>query len=140
MSRDVNVNDPDSWDDQDKLYLSQRLDLVPEEHRDTLVTKQRPVLVTPGINPQMEKLTQFVRDTYPDRGAEDPVDVVISELGGDPNPEDDAGDDYDKWTVGELSKEAKVRDGLVAPTGDNAKKKQPWIDALRDWDRQHPTV
>lgn len=137
MSRDIDYQDPESWTEADKVYLSQRMDKVPEEHRGLLTPAGSPRLVTPDVNPQMVKLTQFVRDNYPDRGEEDPVDVVISELGGDPTSAD--ADDYDKWTVGELKTEAETREGLVAPTGD-IKKKAPWIAALREWDAQHPVV
>lgn len=75
-------------------------------------------------------------DAAPDSGP-DPSTVTMQQaagLGGTPD------DDYETWSVAELAKEGKVRKGLVAPTGDDAKRKTPWIDALRDWDQRNPAV
>jgi hypothetical protein len=79
-------------------------------------------------------------EQYPDLAPEtgpDPSTVTLAQaagVGGTPD------DDYQTWSVAELAKEGKNRQGLVAPTGDDAKKKTPWIDALRYWDQQHPAV
>lgn len=71
-------------------------------------------------------------ETGPDPSVINPAASVSA--GGTPD------DDYETWSVAELAKEGKNRDGLVAPTGEQAKRKTPWIDALREWDRQHPVV
>jgi hypothetical protein len=141
MSRQIDVNDPSSWDDDDRAYLAQRMDTVPAEHRaDLEKSKYAPsakVAVVEGSNPQMMKLTDFVRRNYPDRSNEDPVDVVISELGG--GAEEDEEDDYDQWKVSELEAEARKRNMTEdeMPKGNDARQRQPWIDALRRWDAQH---
>lgn len=140
MSREVNINDPDSWDDNDRAWLAQRVDMVPADLRHLLTPPTSAVGVVAGINPQMEKLVRFVRENFPERAGEDPVDVVISELGGDVDEEpEESGDDYDQWRVNELEGEAKKRqiDPATFPTGNAARTKQPWIDLLRGWDAEH---
>lgn len=138
MSREVDIRDPESWTDDDREWLAQRVDTVPAEHRHLLSPPTAAVGVVPGVNPQMEKLTRFVADNFPERAGEDPVDVVISELGGDvEEPVEEETDDYDQWKLDELRAEAAKRPGVANPTGADAGRKQSWIDALRAWDAEH---
>lgn len=77
-------------------------------------------------------------EQYPDVAPEvgpDPSTVTLSEAA---TPVTTTTDDYDTWTLPELKKEANDRDGVTKPTGDQAKSKYAWIDALRAWDAQHP--
>jgi len=141
MSREIDVNDPDSWDDTDKEYLRERIDTVPMQHRSALSVEMPMAPQAVVEDPSITRLRNYVRINFPERAGEDPVTVVIDELGGDEveAPEDD-GDDYDKWTIAELSAEAKKRqmtEGEV-PAGNDAKRKQPWVDSLRRWDAAHP--
>jgi hypothetical protein len=80
-------------------------------------------------------------EQYPDaaptlHGGDPSVISVMDtpQAGGTPD------DDYQTWTVAELAKEGKARKGLVMPTGEDTKRKTPWIDALRDWDRRNPAT
>jgi len=79
-------------------------------------------------------------EQYPDVAPETGPDPSVVTLDAAAAGATVAEDDYDTWNLDELKKEAKDRDGLVAPTGNQAKSKYAWIDALREWDRQHPVV
>jgi hypothetical protein len=142
MSREIDFNNPESWSDADRAYLADRVESVPVEHRH-LVMPEQPTMapMATAEDPRMVRLTDFVRRNYPDRAGEDPITVVMDLLGDSGTGADDADetDDYDEWTVADLTKEANNRDGLTAPTGADARRKQPWIDALRAWDAEHPS-
>jgi hypothetical protein len=139
MSREIDVNDPGSWDEDDKEYLRNRPEMVPTEHREHL---RIPETMAPpaalGESAAMARLRAYVEKEYPDRAGEDPVEVVIDLLGGE-TVDDDEGDDYDNWKVAELAAEAQKRQMTDAelPSGADRQRKQPWIDALRKWDTEH---
>lgn len=132
MSREIDVNDPDSWDDSDREYLRERIDTVPAQHRAVLMEDQTPPVPPAAVaeHPGIARLSEFVRMNFPERAGEDPVSVVIDELGGE-EVEEDEGDDYDTWKLAELQSEANKR-GLTVQADGN--KKAPWIDALRQHD------
>ena len=137
MSREIDVKDPSSWDDDDRTYLAERIDTVPVEHRaDLMKTQQMTEPVAPPAvaeHPGITRLQNYVRINFPERSTEDPVQVVIDELGGDEieSAPDDEGDDYDEWKVAELEAEA-IKRGLTVQRDGN--KKAPFINALRDYD------
>ena len=134
MSRQIDVNDPASWDEDDKTYLRERVDIVPAEHREHLrVPDPVPLAVQTGEAPEVTRLAMFIRENFPERAGENPVDVaieLITETFDVSEPEDE-GDNYEQWTVAELSTEFVSRNLADPPTGNDAKKKAPWIDRLR---------
>lgn len=142
MSREINVNDPDSWDDDDKAYLRERPEMVPAEHREALSVPQAFAPSATVENPSVARLRNYVRLNFPDRAGEDPVDVVIDELGGSEVVTEEEGDDYDSWKISELRAEAEKRQMTEAevPQGDDARKKSAWVGALRDWDGRNPAA
>lgn len=132
LSREIDVNKPDSWDDDDKAYLRDRVDMVPAEHRQYL---DMPRVIAPEAtaqSPDVVKLTTWLRDNYPEEmGSGEPaVDVAIRLLSDDGSEDVLPDDDYDNWKVPELRNEAANRgiDGASSMT------KQQAIDALRKWD------
>lgn len=138
MSRQINLNDPDSWDEDDKTYLRDRIDMVPAEHREHLVVPAAPMAPAPEAeSSEVARLRDFLMENYPDdmtaAEGESPVGVAIRLL----SPEEDSGaapedadetDDYDDWKVAELRAEYDKR-GL---SGESASmRKQELVDALR---------
>lgn len=112
MARDVNYNDPDSWDDDDRVWLRDRLERVPEEHRHLLVDKPVFAPSATAESPEMERLRLFLEREYPDEMAAEgqtPVGLVIELLGAD--TAEDSGDDpgYENWKSAELMAEIDKR-------------------------------
>lgn len=117
MARNVNVNDPKSWDDDDKLWLKDRLERVPEQYRHLLAD---PAPFAPSLHaesPEMERLRLFLEANFPDDMAaegETPVGLTIRLLedyaGVDEDAEsDDKDPGYEKWPATELTAEIAKR-------------------------------
>ncbi len=143
MAREVDFKNPESWNDEDLDYLRERVDRVPAEHRHLLDVKPDVAPSSEAMHPAMARLDQFVRENWPERAGEDPVDVVIDLLTESYEVEDDdntdqPSDKYDSMKISELRAEAMRRvPEAQLYEGDNANAKQPWIDALRRWDREN---
>jgi len=150
VSRQINVNDPDSWSDEDRLYLRDRLESVPPQHRHVLAT---PTASPPGEAETVEiaRLRVFLENNYPeDMAAMDqgdtPVGVAIRLLTTDDTTDPDtltsAGDDYDTWNVADLRVEAdsRRRENPEAniPADVSKTKKADVIAILRDYDAKYP--
>lgn len=118
MSRQINLNDPDSWSDEDRVYLRDRVDTVPAEHRPLLVESvpASPVQTfddVTGAALSISALTAFVQKWYPDEpGA--PVEVVMRLLTDRDGLVDEEADDYDEWKAAELKGEMEKR-GIEVP-------------------------
>ena len=139
MSRQIDVNSPESWDDDDRAYLMERLETVPEEHR-ALLAGDLPAVAPLAEAPQNAefRLAEFLRKHYPSEvnDAESPTDTAIRLLAADPEVSDPDADDYESWKVDELRTEAGSRTPPVdVPSG---ARKPELIAALRKWDSEHP--
>jgi hypothetical protein len=136
LSREIDVNKPDSWSDDDKAYLRDRVDTVPVEHRQYLDIPRAVAPEPTALSPDVVKLTTWLRDNYPEEmGSGEPaVDVAIRLLSDSDEQPPEPDDDYDNWKVNELRAEAANRqiDGASSMT------KQQAIDGLRKWDAEHP--
>jgi hypothetical protein len=145
LSREVNFNDPDSWTDEDREYLRQRVDLVPEQHRASLITPVLPPAQA-AESTEIARLRAFLERNYPDEmnvEGDTPVGVAIRLLSDDDEVvEEETGDDYDSWNVAELRAEVASRRTANADAGlpgDESKlKKADAIAALRDYDGKYP--
>lgn len=143
MSREIDYNDPDSWTDDDRAYLAERVESVPEQYRHLVLPEQPPFAPQAvGQDPRMLRMIEFIQRNHPERAGEDPIAVAIDLMGGetaDDESDDDMTDNYDQWKVKELSDEADRREPKVTlPEGANPREKAPWIAALREWDRTYP--
>lgn len=138
MSRQINLNDPDSWDEDDKTYLRDRIDMVPAEHRGKLVDPAAPLAPAQEAESlEVARLRDFLMENYPDdmtaAEGESPVGVAIRLLSSEDElvpseAPDEAEDDYDDWKVAELRAEYDKR-GLAGESA--SMRKQELVDALR---------
>jgi hypothetical protein len=118
MARDVNFNDPSSWDDDDKVWLSQRIDRVPAEHRH-LLKDPAPAFAPEAVgeSPELARLRSFLEDNFPEDWAEGetPVGLAIRLLTENTEAEETVDEltpeapDYDKWKAAELVAEIETR-------------------------------
>jgi hypothetical protein len=139
MSRQIDFNDPSSWDDDDKAYLRDRVELVPVEHREHLIDRPPIAPASAAESPDIDRLRAFLVSNFPEEmsaaGAE-PVGVAIQLLTEEyettsPDEESDADDTYDSWKVPELKDEVTKRQNAgedITPASD---KKADLIAALR---------
>jgi hypothetical protein len=133
MSREINVKDPDSWNDDDLEYLRQRPHLVGEEHRDRL----NPVVTLPPASEaestEIARLRAFLETAFPEEigvDGETPVGCAIRLLSEDVPDEND---EYDSMKVAELRDEVRSRQANGRLTDVDASKvtKADAITALR---------
>lgn len=140
MSREVNVNDPASWSDEDKAYLADRVESVPPENRRYLD------LDVPAVSPMAEAppsevahLAAWLADNYPNEvsDTESPVDTAIRLLSRTDGVAEstDHDDEYDNWKLSELRTEAGNRSGMSDVSKAN---RAQTIAELRKWDAEHP--
>jgi hypothetical protein len=116
MAREVNYNDPDSWNEDDKTWLKDRIDRVPPEHRSLLVN---PVVFAPSAtaeSTEMERLRLFLERQFPEDMAaegETAVGLAIRLLtdyaGVDEDSEELEDPGYEKWKAAEISAEIERR-------------------------------
>lgn len=143
MARNVDFNKPETWDDDDRRWLRDRIDRVPAEHRHVLREDAPPVQFAPqptGESPEMARLRAFLEHNFAEDWAEGdtPVGLAIRMLtentdAEEPTPEDvaPASPDYSRWKAAELVSEIEKRrgDGRDIP-GDKFTKAEA-ADALR---------
>lgn len=141
MSRQIDYNDPSSWDEDDKTYLRDRLDLVPVEHRSELNVQTPLAPAAAAESPDIDRLRAFLVANFPEEmsaaGAE-PVGVAMKLLSdeyetttSDESDDEEPDDTYDSWKVAELNNEIDARrtnGETITPTSD---KKADLIAALR---------
>lgn len=137
MSRQVNLNDPDSWTDDDREYLRER-----GYDHPSLKVDAAPVFApaAEAQSTEVQRLKDFLETHFPKElgvEGETPVATAIRLLGNAEGYEDDApADEYPEWKVKELREEASTRSGF---SGDPEKMNKPQlIEALRAWDAEHP--
>jgi hypothetical protein len=120
MAREVDYNDPASWDDEDKIWLRDRIERVPAEHRHHLVENPPTAPSFEAVSPEMERLRLFLETHYAEDMAvegQTPVGLAIQLLsdaaGVDPDAIEDGDDEdntsYDKWKAAELTEEIGKR-------------------------------
>jgi hypothetical protein len=112
MARDVDYKNPDSWDDDDKLWLRDRIERVPVEHRHLLVDGPTFPPAATAESPEMERLRLFLEREYPDEMAAEgqtPVGLVIELLGADDSSDDPGDPGYENWKSAELMAEIQKR-------------------------------
>lgn len=137
MSRQINVNDPSSWDDDDRDYLRDRVEIVPVEHRGELALTELPTPVMSTADLAGEQaanaaLSEFIKKWYPEEPGS-PVEVAMRKLTELDNlvEDEEAGDDYDQWTAAELKAEIAERQGKGRMSGFSGRTKADAISALR---------
>lgn len=113
MARDVNVNDPKSWDDEDKTWLQNRLERVPEQYRHLLADPSPFAPSATAESPEMERLRLFLEANFPDDMAaegETPVGLTIRLLEDYAGVDEESNDPgYEKWPATELTAEIAKR-------------------------------
>ena len=135
MSRQIDFNKPDEWTDEDKEYLSQRLDTVPVHLRDRLVVDTPPVLATEAESSEVARLREFLNENYPDelQSGDSPVGVAIRLLSDSDEEADDetAADDYDTLSATEIKAEVEKRRDAGRTIEPASNRKADYIAALR---------
>jgi predicted metal-dependent hydrolase len=140
MSRDVDFNDPSSWNDEDKEWLRQRIDRVPAQHREHLDVNPVSAPANEAENVELDRLRAFLMANFPDEMAtsdQSPVGVAIRLLTDDyegvTETTDDASvdDTYDSWKVNELRDEVTTRNNSGAAITPASDKKADLVSALR---------
>lgn len=144
MSRDVDFNDPSSWDDEDKEWLRQRIDRVPAEHRSELDVRPLAAPAVEAESVETDRLRAFLMANFPDEMAatdDTPVGVAIRLLTEDyegvsdtTTGDADSTDTYDSWKVNELRGEVDARNNNGAGLTPASDKKADLIAALRSHD------
>ena len=139
MAREVDLNKPESWDNDDKAWLRDRIDRVPEQHRKHLDVTEP--MFAPALHAEASEMTRlrgFLELNFPEElnaEGETPVGLAIKLLSDYAGVEDgESGDDdpgYEKWKATELVAEIEKRreNGRDIP-GDKFTKAQA-AEALR---------
>lgn len=118
MARDVDYNDPQSWDDDDKTWLRDRIERVPAEHRHHLIDNPPVAPANEAISPELDRLRIFLEKHYPEEMSAEgqtPIGLAITLLADQAGVnldevEDDGDDrDYDRWKAAELTEEIGKR-------------------------------
>jgi len=132
MSRNVDLANPDTWEDEDLDYIRERIDQVPVEYRDRVQVEPALAPQPEAQHPELVKLDNWLRNNYPEdmMPGKSPVDVAIELLSEDV-PETSAEEDYDNWKVAELQTEAQRRG--IDPSG---MRKHDLAAALRNNDAE----
>lgn len=138
MSRQINVNDPDSWDDDDRDYLRDRVEIVPAEHRHHLALTELPTPVMSvadlaGEQAANAALEGFIKKWYPEEPGS-PVEVAmrkLTELDDLTEEPEEPDDDYPSWTAQELKAEITKRQENGRMSGFSGRTKADAIAALR---------
>lgn len=140
MTRQIDINDPTSWDDEDKTYLRDRIERVPAEHRAALNVQPTVPPAATAESTEIDRLRAFLVTNFPDEiGAADdtPVGVamrLLSEAFETEDVDTNAStpiDTYDSWKVAELQTEVDKRRNDGADLNPASNRKDDLIAALR---------
>jgi hypothetical protein len=139
--RDVNFNDPSSWDEDDKVWLRQRIDRVPPEHREHLEVRPVASPANEAESVELDRLRAFLMANFPDEMAgalatDTPVGVAIRLLSDEyetteADDESAVDDTYDSWKVAELQEEINKRNEGGASLSPASNRKDDLVSALR---------